>query len=82
MALLLIIFFPLVGCLVIAFGVLTAVFSERSARIQQRMSLLRLFGRDPAKVYTPELMRGMGAVIGLFGVIWLGLYLAAMYGSK
>ena len=77
------ILFPTVGCVVIAFGVLTAVFNERSSRIQRKyIENFTLFGRWTSRLYTPERVRGGGILIASFGVIWLALVLIILFAGK
>ena len=77
------ILFPFVGCLVIAIGVLTAIFNERSSRIQRKyVENFTLFGRYTSKLYTPEFMRGCGILIASFGVVWLTIVLVILFAGK
>jgi hypothetical protein len=74
--------FPIVGVLIVIFGVLTAVFNERSARIQKRYDEnFTLFGRWTSKWVTPGFMRVCGILLATFGMVYLTLGLVTLFSS-
>jgi hypothetical protein len=75
MVLLFDILFPLMGLLIIAVGVLTAVFNERWTNMQNKWNWTWRAG-------TPEFTRGFGAIVAFFGVIFLTFSLVILFAGK
>jgi hypothetical protein len=63
--------FPMIGCAVIAVGVLMVVFKERAAKIQEALNDLTVLGRLLPTAITPEFARVSGIIIASFGGLWL-----------
>ena len=67
--------FPIIGCAIVAAGVLMAVFKERAAKVQEALYDFTLLGRLLPTAITPDFSRVLGIIIASFGSLWLLLVL-------
>jgi hypothetical protein len=74
--------FPIAGLVAITIGVLTAVFNERSAKMQKWYAEnLTLFGHWTSRWVTPGRVRVGGIFIAAFGVVYLSLSPVILFAS-